>query len=56
MKLENCDKIGHKTRDNALIAMKSANLKYKKGKNKYKIIQRVYKCPQCELWHLTSKK
>lgn len=53
---EKCEKIGHSTRDKALKAMEMANKKYKVGKNKWRMIQRVYKCPFCELWHLTSHK
>ena len=48
-----CGKIGYGTRKAAKEALRRTRLKRRDGK-RGRHEQRVYKCPDCELWHLTS--
>lgn len=52
--MNTCTKIRYRDRIAALLAL--SNARAKDGSRRKKLEQRVYRCPTCKGWHLTSRR
>ncbi len=53
-RFKRCTKIGYRTERDARVALVEAIIAKNRGRNQRKE-RRVYECPICHRWHLTSQ-